>query len=139
MVKSISEILNEISRHRSRNDKKKALERVRGNKAIMTILKYAFDPKIQFELPEGDPPYKPCESLDQQSRLYQEARKLYVFTKRGAPNLHPLKRESLFVDLLETIDPEDAKLMLEVKKKNIPYNGITKKLVEETFPGFLEA
>lgn len=139
MVKSISEVLKEISRIKSRNEKKAALQRLRGNKAFMTILKYAFDPKIEFELPEGEPPYKPCEFLDQQNRLYQEARKFYIFTKRGAPNLHPLKRESLFVDLLESIDPEDAKLVLAVKNKNIPYNGITKKLVEETFPGFLEA
>ena len=45
----------------------------------------------------------------------------------------------LQVALMYIAKPEDAKLVLAVKNKNIPYNGITKKLVEETFPGFLEA
>jgi len=40
--------------------------------------------------------------------------------------------------LLETIDKEDAKLLIAVKDKKIPYKGITKKFVEEMYPGLLE-
>jgi len=36
--------------------------------------------------------------------------------------------------MLESIHPEDAKLMLSVKDKKLPYKGITTKLVQEAFP-----
>jgi hypothetical protein len=43
----------------------------------------------------------------------------------------------MFIQILESIDPEDAKLLLAVKDKRIPYNGITQKLVKEAFPNLL--
>ena len=64
---------------------------------------------------------------------------MYLFIENGSPNLSQAKREMLFVGLLETIDPEDAKLLLAVKNKEIPYPTITKKLVNDAFPGFLKA
>ena len=41
----------------------------------------------------------------------------------------------MFIQTLESIDPEDAELLCSIKDKKIPYKGITSKLVTEAYPG----
>lgn len=109
------------------------------NAALRTILKVAFDPEIEWALPEGEPPYTPCEFPHQENMLYQEARRIYLFLKGGNDNLNPIKRERMFIDVLEAIDPEDAKLLLAIKEKKMPEGAqnVTAKLVKKAFPGLL--
>lgn len=132
MIKSISEILKEVSE--AKKEKKVELLRNYDSQPLRAVLAHAFDPNIKWLLPEGAPPYKPNEALDQHNRLHQEARKFYIFCD---PNLalSKMKREALFIEFLESIDPEDAKLIVAAKDKKIPYKGITAKLVLEAFPG----
>jgi hypothetical protein len=101
------------------------------------ILRGAFDPTIKWALPSGVPPYKPNALVDQHHRLFTESRKLYLFVEGGSPNLKQLRRETLFVELLETVDPEDAKLLLKIKDKQLPYPGITLDIVKKAFPGLI--
>jgi len=105
---------------------------------LKVLLKYALDPNIEWDLPDSEPPYKPCPYPGQETRLISEARRLYLFIKGGNPNLNKIKREALYIELLESIHPEDAKLLIAVKNKKIPYKGITIKLVNEAFPGLIE-
>jgi hypothetical protein len=48
-----------------------------------------------------------------------------------------LKRESMFVQLLERVDPEDAKLLIAVKDQNLSYKGLSYKLVRDVWPDLL--
>jgi hypothetical protein len=45
-----------------------------------------------------------------------------------------MRREQLFIQLLEALDPDDAELIIAMKDKSSPYKNLTKKLVMETFP-----
>ena len=111
MKPSLSSILKKCAEGKSVDDRVALLQQsVNSTPVIAMLLKYAFEPTIKFILPEGDPPYKPCPYLDQETRLYSEVRRLYLFVEGGNPNLTRLKRESLFIQLLETVDPEHAKL-----------------------------
>ena len=130
----IFQVLEHASQLKSTEDKINFL-RTNGSPALHQILKYAFDPSIVWDLPKGAPPYTPCIYPAQEMRLFAEARRLYLFLKGGNPNLSKLKREALYIELLESIHPEDAKLLVDVKDKKIPYKGITAKLVKEAFPG----
>jgi hypothetical protein len=49
-------------------------------------------------------------------------------------NLKPHRREILFIAMLESIDPRDAKVLIGMKERKQPFNGLTRKLVEEAFP-----
>jgi hypothetical protein len=138
MRKGIAEILKEISEEKDATKKKIMLANQNSNQGVMNMLRLVFDPEIKFNLPEGDPPYKPCDYLDQQSMLYNSLRKMYLFIGDGQPNISNAKREMLFINMLESLDPEDAKLLLAAKEKKMPYKGITKKLVTETFPGLIK-
>jgi hypothetical protein len=133
----VSKILKDASEIK---DKKKRIEFIvkhRQNNLLLTLLKYCFDEKIEFALPEGKPPYKPCEFLDQESRLYQETRRLYLFIKGGNDNLHPIRRETLFIQLLESIHPDEAELLIHIKDKKLPYRNINVNFVKEAFPGLI--
>ena len=48
-----------------------------------------------------------------------------------------LRRESMFVELLERVDPNDAKLILAVKDRKLSYKGLSYKLVRDTWPDLL--
>ena len=131
---SIHEILTEVSKVVSFHDRVKALKEHSNNQPLKTVLKYAYDPRIKFMLPEGTPPYRENDYPDQQGLLYYEARKMYLFIEGGNTNLSPLKREELFIRLLETVDKDDAKVLVGMKDKNIPIKNITHKLAERAFP-----
>lgn len=136
MRKSISSILKTCSEGKTVNDKVALLQQ-HVSDPLLIILKYAFDPNIKFILPEGSPPYKPCEFLDQEGRLYAELRRLYLFIEGGNPSLTKAKREYLFIQLIESIDKQDAELLCAVKDKKLPYKGLTAAVVKKAFPGLL--
>ena len=51
--------------------------------------------------------------------------------------MNPLKRESLFLNLLETLHIEEAELLIAAKDKKLKSKGITKKLVRDAFPNLI--
>ena len=134
----ISEILYEVSKIKDFETRKNALRTAKDNTVLLQVLNAVFNPNVKFLLPEGTPPYKPAEkSLDLQTSFYREAKKMYYFIDGLAPKIPQLKRETMFVQMLEVLDPEDAKLVIAMKDKVMPYSGITYDLVYQTFPGML--
>lgn len=107
--------------------------------ALRVVLQYALDPRVKFILPRGVPPYKPTDHLDQEGNLYRDFRKLSNFIEGGGyPDMHHIKRETLFIQFLEGLFPDDAKLICSVKDKKLPYKGITAKIVNQAFPGLIK-
>jgi len=133
----VAEILKKISDLPNEMDRQNSLATCADNTVLVMSLKYLFDPNIVFDLPEGDPPYKPTDFLDQESSYYTDFRRMYLFIKGGNPNLTAMKRETIFVQFIEGLDKQDAKLVLAIKDKKSPYLGITYDLVYRTFPGLL--
>jgi len=135
-LKSIFSLLKECNDCKTVDERVSALKE-RDHPVLRLILRYAFDPSIVFLLPEGAPPYKSCDFLDQEGRLYVEARKLYLFVEGGNPNLTKLKREILFIQLIESIDKNDAELLINIKDKKLPFKSITKAVVTKAFPDLI--
>lgn len=111
--------------------------RMNDSPTLRNMLNLALNKNVVWQLPDGIPPYKPNDLVDQQHRLYTEMRKMYLFIEGGSPNLKQLRRETLFIELLESLDPEDAKLVLAAKDKNFPYSNITIELINTAFPGLI--
>lgn len=136
MKLSVSEILRKASN--APTDQQRATWlRQNDSQALRVVLTGAFSPHVKWMLPEGEPPYKPCDLVDQHHRLYTEARKMYLFVEGGNPNLTQTRREALFIELIESLDPEDAKLIIAIKDRNMPYPNITKQIANLTFPGLI--
>lgn len=130
----VSEVLERTSQMTRREDRVRMLKE-NETPALRAMLQGAFDPRIVWLLPDTDPPYKENDLPDQQNVLLREYRKMYLFVEGGNPNLKQTRREYLFIELLETLDPQDAKLLISVKNKHIPYPGVTRDVVLEAFPG----
>lgn len=134
MKTTMYDILREISEIESPQDRVTALQQHKYTQAIKQVCLYAYDQNIKWVLPEGKPPYKPCEFVDVEGRFISELRKLYLFVEGGNPNLTPFRRETLFIQLIESIDPKDASLLCSIKDKKLPFKNLTKKIVHQAFP-----
>lgn len=119
-TKTLSEIIASIEAQTTVEGQATVL-RENSSPALKAILSAAMHPSAVWYLPEGAPPYKsapPEQNSEQAHVFYSEARKLIYFynTPDGAA-LKPARREYLFVQMLEMVSAEDAKLLLRVKDK----------------------
>jgi len=135
---SISEILKKTSEIKNRKEKIEYLQKNQSTPLLM-ILQYAFDPNVEWILPEGNPPYRKNDLVDQEGILYAESRRLKNWIKGVNPDFEKqeLRNQAQFINLLESVDKDDAELLIAIKDKKMPYKGITYKLVKETFPHIL--
>lgn len=135
---SMSEILENTTKISKRSEKIEYL-RKHYSPQLHKILEFALNPDIKFSLPEGHPPFQPLTKDEGHDILYREARRLHLFTVGGHPGLDSsgksgqVKRERIFIDMLEQVHPDDAKLLIAMKDKHIPHKGISKKLIDEAF------
>lgn len=135
MVNGVAETLTKIGKKKSTQDKIDTLKKV-DSLAIRIMLQAAYDPNVKFLLPEGAPPYKKNELVDQEHIFLKEANYVTYFIDGFHPNLTPMKRESMFVQFLERLAPEDAEMLVQAKDK-IKVKGITIKHINEAFPGLI--
>ena len=136
MKEGIAETLARIDKMVARQDRIDAL-RQDHSIGLENIIDVCFNENINWVLPKGDPPYKKqVKEMDLQHVLYSQIRKLGIFIDTGNyQNMNALKRETQFVDFLESIDTDDAKLILHIKdKRKLPYSRITRKLFEDAWP-----
>jgi len=101
---------------------------------ISSFLHLAMGANIVWLLPEGAPPYKPAEH-DEWGILAKESRRMAIFIKGGQyDDLKQTRREKIFIDILEAVHKDDAKLLLLLKDKKLP-EGLDPKQVVKAFPG----
>ena len=133
----ISEILRKISNAKTKKEKVDLFKK-HNTPALRQLMIINFDESILSELPEGDVPYTPNDAPvgTDHTRLEQEYRGLYRFFNGGDSRIKSLKRETMFVQLLEGLSAEEAELLVLVKdgRLNEKYKRITKAVVSEAFP-----
>jgi len=131
----MAQILERISKLPSEEEQIKALQ-INAPPALKQLLHYCYSPSVKWALPEGEPPYTECTYPNMERMLTREIRRLYLFVEGGNDNLKPLKRETLFIDVLEHVHPDDAKLLIAIKDGHLPYEGLSKKTVEKAYGVF---
>lgn len=131
---SISEIINKASKLETDQEKVEWLKS-KASPALRTVLKYTYDTdNVQFLIPDTPPPWKKNSYVGVEGMLYNEARRLRIFVKGGGyDNLNQVKREHLFISLLEDIDNNDADLLCKMIKQK-PLEGLPKEVVVAAFP-----
>mgnify|MGYP003978630723 FL=1 len=132
----ISEILDKVSKIKSKKDKVKCLQD-NNTDSLRMVLKSAFDPKIKWLLPEGDVPYKRNDAPEgtEHSVLAYEARKLYHFMEGGNADITQGKRETMFIQMLEGLHESEADVLCAAKDKVLhqKYKGLSEPVVKEAF------
>ena len=132
----ISEILDKVSKIKSKKDKVKFLQE-HNTDSLRMVIKSAFDPKIKWLLPEGDVPYARNDAPEgtEHSVLAYEARKLYHFMEGGNADINQNKRETMFVQMLEGLHESEADVLCAAKDKVLhkKYKGLSVPVIKEAF------
>ena len=131
-----SEIATKINNAKDKPRKLKVLQE-HDSVPLRQVLKGAFDPSIEWLLPDGNVPYTANDAPigTEHTILQQEAKRLYLFTKGGDNTITNTKRETLFIQMLEGLCAEEAEFLIAVvnKKVNNKYKGFTANLVKDAF------
>lgn len=137
MKLSISEIVDKATELKNKKEKVEWLQK-NNSAPLRTVLQYTYDKEnIEFLIPNTPPPWKKNSYVGVEGMLYREARRLRIFVKGGGyDNLNQVKRENLFISLLEDIDNSDAELLCKMIAQK-PIKGLPKSVVEEAFPGLI--
>jgi|TARA_B100001029_G_scaffold167872_1_gene161431 hypothetical protein len=158
----IHEVLDLASKQRSKAKKVEALQAYEHD-SIKSVLIWNFNETVISLLPEGPVPYGDGEDqqllngslsenlsreaaggeaatrqdLQGQGRtsLRREWTKLYHFVKGGNDKLPGMRRESMFITILQQLHPREAEILVLVKDKLLTDKyDITKEIVAEAYP-----
>lgn len=132
----IWEVLDLVSKAASKKEKIKILQ-MNNSLGLRDVLKASFDDRVQFMLPEGVPPFE--KATEKFLHLDKVTKNMGLYLKHNEGRVNKAKVEMLFIRSLETIDPKDAIVLCQMKDKTLgaAYKGLTKKLVQEAFPGLI--
>lgn len=153
------EILELACSQRTRPKKVEALQRYQ-NDALISLFIWNYDQSVISLLPEGGVPYSSAKDIlpgndtlsqaiekqlddkmidalgaNQRTSLREEADKFYNFIKGGNDSLSSIRRETIFIQLLEGLHPKEAEILCLVKDKklttkyNLPFD-----LIQEAYP-----
>ena len=105
---------------------------------VKALLIWNFDKQIKSAIPEGEVPYKKNEApinSGGHTRLVHEWRTLYNYIKGGNDAISQMKREQMFIQLLESLHESEAELLMLIKDKKLQSKyRITRAVAEEAYP-----
>lgn len=137
VTKKIFEVIDMTIKAKTKAEKIQVLKE-NNSQALRDLLLGTYDDYVEWNLPDGKPPYEPADERTVPSNLLKQTKKFNNLVKGGqGDNLPAFKREMIFIRLIEQIHPKDAELLLKMVVKKQLGKGITKKLVEEAFPGLI--
>ena len=155
------EVFSVVSKQRSNAKKVEALQKFEHD-SLKAIFIWNFDDSVISLLPPGEVPYASLKEeqstsgtlttkVNQESdtlrhnnttnvnqgntTLRREWTKLYNFIKGGNDSLNGLRRESMFINILQGLHPLEAEIIVLVKDGNLSDRyKITRDVVEEAYP-----
>ena len=148
----ISEVLQRVSNAKTKAKKVEILQEYK-TPALKKVLLCNFSKRISFCFPEGQTPFRPNESPKgvDHTLLINEQRMLDKFIKKTIngvtyygcsggvrPVMQQLKKENLWIQVLEGLHPEESEVLDLVKDKKLTTRyKITKQNVIDAFPELL--
>jgi len=160
----IFEVLDLVSKQRSNSKKVEVLQKY-SHPSIQTLFVWNFDESIVSSLPVGEVPYASVgeqnsfsgtisEKIDDavykmgelesnslgsqdqgRSSIRKEYQKFYNFVKGGNDGLSSLRRETMFINILQGLHPLEAEILCLVKDKKLETKyKISKEIVSEAYP-----
>jgi hypothetical protein len=141
MGMSIGQFFDKVAKEEDKEQKKQLLLN-NSSPAVRTFLKMNYDDSVEFLLPEGTPdiPFRNVPGGLGETSLNTESKKMYLFLSvdgvPGHPNLQKLKRESLFLGLLTSLDNDERELLVKFKDKEYEC-GLTSEEIGDLFPGLI--
>ena len=137
---TIPEIFEKASSLKTKKEKVAYLKEMGKYPAFKDVLRINFDDDVVSLLPDGEVPFRRDDAPvgHEYLTLHKGFRQFQYFFKGGKGELlSQLKRESMWINFLESLSGEEADLMVLAKDGRLKYKGITKKLVQDAFPNLI--
>ncbi len=138
---SVAEIFSEASKLKAKKDKVEFLSQYSHRKDLEHIVKGAYHPAIVWLIPDGPLPegvqFSDVPAVDLADDRLIRAYRQFQYLVKGGPDMKQSKREEVYLNILRSIHVSEAKLLMSVVSKKIPYKGMTRALMLETFPDWL--
>jgi hypothetical protein len=140
MMKNIYEILEEIEKAKSKEDRI-AILRYNSSWALQNVLKGTYDSSIQFSV-DKIPTYKPSDAPPGlgYSSIHQELGRAYLFEKNNPkvnPNLTEKRKEQILIQMLECLEAKEAQVLCNMILKKPLCKGLNYNVVKEAFPDLI--
>ena len=160
----VFEVLDAASKQRSKANKVKVLQKY-SHPSLKAVMIWNFDETVISLLPPGEVPYgntkedemttgtlseKIQDAVDKmgelrttslgsndqgQTTIRKEFKAFYNFVKGGNASLSSLRRETMFINILQGLHPLEAEILILVKDKKLSDKyKITREVVSEAFP-----
>ena len=160
----VFEVFDACSKQRTKAKKVEVLQKYK-HPSLVSLFVWNFDSSIISLLPEGEVPYgntgedqqvtgtlsdkindavgkmgemgsNSLGSQDQgRASIRAEYKKFYNFCKGGNPSLSNLRRETMFINILQGLHPREAQILILVKDKNLESQyKISKEVVSTAYP-----
>jgi len=130
------EVLKKVNNAKDKS-KKIAVLREHDTPGLRRILKGSFDPKIEWELPEGVPPFIANEAPEgtEHSLLENESKQFWHFVKNADAATSKTRKETMFIQSLEALCKGEAEVVIDMKDKALHkrYKGLSSSVVKEAF------
>lgn len=137
MIKFVYEVIQDVQKAKTDEDKIAILKK-NDSWALKDVLKGTYDETVKWLLPEGAPPYTACDGHNAPSNLLRQNTNFKYFVSGGPGKEMPaVKRESIFIKTIESIHPEDAKLVIGMINKQ-PIEGLTADVINTAFPNLVK-
>ena len=129
----LGEIVKRVRLAKTTDEKVRLLQKYR-DKHLEDVFVFAYHPNCVWLLPETEPPHtKNPKAADLQNQLRFRMKMMTQFVQTAqSSKMKQLKRESNYVMLLESVDPDCAELLLEMKSGKI--KGIPATLIRKAYP-----
>jgi hypothetical protein len=139
-MKNIYEVFDEFEAATTKEERMLVIEK-NLSKTLVDVLQFTFHPECKWKVKEMPENYKIPDTKPGISRcqLSTEIRKLYLF-QEGHPEaekLSPRKQNELLIQLLESIEPREAEVIIGIFKKDQGVKGLNYKFVKEAFPNLI--
>ena len=97
--------------------------------ALRTLMRLNYDKTIKLNLSD-EIEYKPAPLHEVYTTINKETKN---YVKLISPSLSRDKADNLFISMLESLDPREAKILDAAKNKNLRMRGLSKKLAIEVW------
>ena len=138
---SVAEILSEASKLTAKKDKVDFLSQYKNRRDMEHIIKGAYHPAIVWLVPDGPLPegvqFSDVPAVDLADDRLVRAYRQFQYLVKGGPEMQKAKREDIYLNILRSVHESEAKLLMSIVGKKIPYKGMTRALMLETFPDWL--
>ena len=140
-MKPFYQIFDEINDAPTRAKKKEVIGKNHST-TLAKIFELAYHPGYQWKVKEMPHDYQFPQDIAEgitHANLNTELRRLYLFQQGNptAEQLKPQRQKELLLQLLESLEPREAEVIMGIFNKDLGVNGLDYEFVKECYPNLL--